>query len=282
MRDETNVEYQISAGKAGWRTGSLPRSTGFRFASVLPRGATHLYGVHGFWSLVPELWTFDAMTTRKKRVLVVLALWFLMWLPFSMTVQTLRPVGKAMHELFIYKGVATDLAILCSSGEGTLSLWMKARCLIDLPVSAVADTLCLPYTIYRTAAEPRKVAVLFIRKEDGGPGINFQSDVRQEERHLASLAEVCSVLNTISGQPRSVEVVVVANNSVPVEDFGAIYETVTSNKTLRWFYQPNAIEKNLLEAYLADKAWNKTVQRTGASRSDQETNRMSGAAGSRH
>lgn len=221
------------------------------------------------------------MTTRKKRVLLVLALLFVIWLPFSTTVQMLRPGGKSMHESFIYKGVSTDLAILSSSGEWTMPLWMKARCLIDLPVSAVADTLCLPYTIYRTAAEPRKVAVLFISKEDGGPGINFQSDVQQEDRHLASLAEVCSVLNAISGQPRSVEVAVVANNSVPVEDFGAIYETVASNKALRWFYQPNAIEKNLLEAYLADKASNKAVQRTGASRSAQETNRTSGAAGSR-
>ena len=90
-----------------------------------------------------------------------------------------------MHESFIYKGVSTDFAILSSGGEWTMPWWMKARCLIDLPVSAIADTVCLPYTIYRTAAEPRKVAILFIRKEDGGPGINLQSDVLREERHLA-------------------------------------------------------------------------------------------------
>jgi hypothetical protein len=78
-----------------------------------------------------------------------------------------------------------------------------------------------------------------------------------------------------------VKVVVVANNSVPVDDFGAVYEVVASNRTLKWFYRPNAIEKNLLEAYIADKASHQMVQRTGASRSAQETNRTSGAAGSR-
>jgi hypothetical protein len=159
--------------------------------------------------------------------------------------------------------------------------WLKARCLVDLPVSAVADTLCLPYTIYRTRSEPRKIAVLFIRKEDGGPGVNLQSDLPPEERHLAPLSEVCSVLTTISGKPGSVEVVVDANNSVSVEDFGTLYETVVANKTLKWFYMPNAIETDLLAAYLADKASNQTVQRTGASRSAQETNQTSSAAGSR-
>jgi hypothetical protein len=141
-----------------------------------------------------------------------------------------------------------------------MPLWMKARCLIDLPVSAVADTVCLPYTIYRTAAEPRKIAVLFIRKEDGGPGINLQSDLQSEERHLAPMAEVCSVLSGISGKPGSVEVVVVANNSVPIADFGTLYETITANKTLKWFYMPNAIETDLLAAYRAEKASNNNAR----------------------
>jgi uncharacterized protein YceK len=220
------------------------------------------------------------MSTRKKRGLLALALLFVIWLPFSTTVQTLRSGGKSMHESFIYKGVSTDIAVLMSSGEWTMPWWIKARCLIDLPVSAIADTVCLPYTVYRTAAEPRKIAVLFIREEDGGPGINLQSDLQSEEKHLAPLAEVCSVLTAISGKPDSVEVVVVANNSVSIGDFGTLYETINANKTLKWFYLPNAIETDLLAAYLADKASNQTVQRTGASRSVQETNRTSSAAGS--
>jgi hypothetical protein len=57
------VEYQIIAGNAGWPLPpSLPFSlrydaascfgatSQFRFAGVEPRGATHLYVVHVFWS----------------------------------------------------------------------------------------------------------------------------------------------------------------------------------------------------------------------------------------
>src|SRR5579862_3899921 len=134
------------------------------------------------------------MSMRKKRVLLVLVLLFIIWLPFSTTVQTLRPAGKSMHESFVYKGVLTDFASLALGGEWSSPLW-KARCLVDLPVSAVADTLCLPYTIYRALSEPRKLWVIFIRAEDGGPGINLQSDLQKEKRHLVGLPEVCSVLN---------------------------------------------------------------------------------------
>jgi uncharacterized protein YceK len=207
-----------------------------------------------------RLRSFGAMTKRRKTSLLVLALLFLMGLPFSATVQTVRE--ESMHPSFIYKGVLVDLTMIFLP----MPWQAKARGFIDLPVSAVADTLFLPYTIYRTVTEPRKVAVWFLSNEDGGPGFVLQSDLPQEDRRPVSLAEVCSVLNSISGKPRSVDVVVSPSRSVSVGDFGVLYETVASNETLKWVYWRNAIEPDLLAAYLADKASRKTMERTGTSR----------------
>jgi allophanate hydrolase subunit 1 len=59
-----------------------------------------------------------------------------------------------------------------------------------------------------------------------------------------------------------VEVILLADNSVSVAEFGHIYEAITSNRTLTVFYQPNAIETNLLNIYLKQKESNKVPEVT--------------------
>jgi uncharacterized protein YceK len=164
------------------------------------------------------------------------------------TCQTLRDKGNSMHPAYIYSGVRADIGALATGGEWKLPLWQKALFVIDLPISACADTICLPYTIYRTVSEPRKVAVWHISARDGGPGFVINSDVASEERRIVPVDEACSVLAAIPGKPQSVEVILSADNSVSVTEFGRIYETITSNETLTVFYRPNAIETNLLES----------------------------------
>lgn len=160
---------------------------------------------------------------------------------------------KAMHEQFIYTGVLSEISALGDLAEWTLPWWVQGMIILDLPIMACADTVLLPYTIYRTAVEPRKIAVWFISKEDGGPGFNIDSDRLIEQRHLATLLEVCTVLQHITGQAHSVETILIANNFVSLEDFGVLYETIIANQTLKLFYRPNAIEKDFLTQYLKDK-----------------------------
>lgn len=162
-----------------------------------------------------------------------------------------------MHPDFVYTGVKADIAMLTSGGEWRVPFWWKALALLDLPISACADTVCLPYTIYRTKTESRKIAVWHISASDGGPGFVIDSDIKAEERRIVPVTDICSVLSRIAGKPESVEVILMADNSVSVTDFGRIYEAIISNGTLTVYYQPNAIETNLLDIYLKEKKSNR-------------------------
>ncbi len=170
-----------------------------------------------------------------------------------------------MRPAYIYSGVRADIGMLGTGGEWKLPWWQKTLLVIDLPISACADTVCLPFTIYRTVSEPRKVAVWHISARDGGPGFVINSDVSSEERRIVPLAEACAVLAAIAGKPQSVEVVLSAGNSVSVGEFGRIYETITSNATLVLFYRPNAVERNLLETYMKEEESNRELKATDKS-----------------
>jgi hypothetical protein len=124
---------------------------------------------------------------------------------------------------------------------------------LDMPVSLLADTVCLPYTIYRTMAEPRKIAIRHISREDGGPAWILESDVPVENRRMVPAREVCTVVRAVQGKPKSVEAVLMADNSVPTSEFKLIYEIILSNPTLTVLYTHNAIETNFMEVCYPDK-----------------------------
>jgi len=170
------------------------------------------------------------------------------------TFRTFQDGGKSMQPTFVYSGVRADIGLLSVSGEIAVSWWQKVLLVIDLPLSACADTICLPYTIYRAMSEPRKVAVWHISERDGGPGFVIDSDAPSEARRIISLEELCFSLSQISGKFQSVEIVLATDNSVSVVDFGKIYETIKSNCVLNLFYRPTSIQTNLLEVYLQGQA----------------------------
>ena len=202
---------------------------------------------------------------RKSMRLVILAAVCIV-LSGCGTVSTLTEGGKSMNPTFIYSGVRAEGPAVWHSGEMSLPWWQKALIVVDIPFSFCADTVVLPYTIYRTVTEPRKIAVRFLDQRDGGPGFIVQSDMTNEWRQVVPASEVCAVLKSITGKPRCVEVVILDAPSFSVSDFGIIYETVTSNQTLTLCYIPT--HTNLLVKYLEERKANQISHRTVVPRRD--------------
>ena len=56
------------------------------------------------------------------------------------------------NEGAVYSGVKRDVATVTLSHEaGASRLGWRVLSALDIPLSALADTICLPYTIYRAA-----------------------------------------------------------------------------------------------------------------------------------
>lgn len=172
------------------------------------------------------------------------------------TIITLIDDSKSTHPRYIYSGVRNDVPLLSRSKENPLRNFIPLVAL-DIPLSACADTIVLPYTIYRTATEPRKILIVCRSREPGTPSFLIRYAVKTEDRReRVSLQELCAILSAVSGKPASVEVLLFlgSNNSfLPIDDFGSIYEAITSNSALVLFYRPARDARNLLEAYLEQK-----------------------------
>lgn len=167
------------------------------------------------------------------------------------TITTMSKRENVLNPTYIYKGTRAEIGLLATSSEVGVPGWQKVLLIIDLPLSLCADTLVLPYTGYQAGTADRIIAVWFIPENDEGiTGINIDSDVSQEQRHAVKPTSACEVLNRIT-QPT--KILLSAHNNVPLKDFGMLYETINSNQYLRLFYQPNAIERNLLDEYLQTK-----------------------------
>jgi uncharacterized protein YceK len=159
---------------------------------------------------------------------------------------------NARPSKIIYSGVRGDIHNCINPGDCPVPGLWRALMIADLPFSTCADTICLPYTIYRRLTESRRFfqvvdvvfetdAVRLIWLEKG--------DVRDS---VASLDAVCARLLHMTGRTQSVRVNISANTEVTVTDYGKLYETIQSNKTLRLAFQYPAIE-NLSRRYLAQK-----------------------------
>jgi len=74
------------------------------------------------------------------------------------TIFTLNDGGKPKEIPYIYSGVATEKELLSASfnTEYRLPWWALTFIVIDLPLSAAGDTLCLPFTATRAIIESKK------------------------------------------------------------------------------------------------------------------------------
>jgi len=214
----------------------------------------------------------------------VVVLVILIGMPFSNTVRTLREDRKysgynARPSKIIYSGVRFDCRMITEPGDCPVPGVLTALMVIDLPFSVCADTICLPYTIYRRLTESgrvwRVVDVVFASN-----GVRLISLNKTEERDASTLAETCSVLQRITGKPRSVRVNVTAENTVSIADYGILYETIQSNTTLTLAYQSDGITR-LSQQYLKEKTSNKSGAANGSQPIRSETKSTSSAAGSR-
>ena len=156
-----------------------------------------------------------------------------------------------MNPTFIYSGVRADAGMLCVGGEWAPPWWQKVLLVVDLPLSLCADTIRLPYTIYRAVTESRKIAVWFLAEHDGGPGFIIDSGIQPEQRRTVPANEICAVLKGIRGAPHSVEVVMSDQIGMTVKDVGAFYEVIMANPTLKLCYTPR--RSDLLSEYLTMK-----------------------------
>jgi uncharacterized protein YceK len=57
---------------------------------------------------------------------------------------------------YIYSGVRTDCWAVFSGDSEFIHPVFKTIAVVDLPFSAVADTVCLPYTIPKTVVEKKR------------------------------------------------------------------------------------------------------------------------------
>ena len=149
----------------------------------------------------------------------------------------------------IYSGVREDLHNCFEPGDCPFPGLFRTLMVMDLPFSACADTISLPYTIYRRLTENRRSwRVIDVVFESGG--VRIVSLTKTEERNSSTLPEICSALRQINGKPQSVRVNVTAQTTVTVEDYGRLFETIQSNTTLRFAYQSSAINQ-ISQEYLA-------------------------------
>ena len=140
----------------------------------------------------------------------------------------------------IYAGVRYDLQALREPGDVPLPGILGALTIIDLHFSACADTLYLPYTIYRRLTESQRawwvMDVVFTAK-----GWRLLSSKEDEGRNGLSLPKLCAVLQHITGPPHSARVNVNAEKPLPIADYGKLDETIQANPALKLAYQSDEI-----------------------------------------
>ncbi len=170
---------------------------------------------------------------------------------------------NARPSTIIYSGARSDIHNCMETGDFPDPGLLRALMIVDLPFSACADTICLPYTIYRRLTENRRffrvVDVVFEPKgvrliwlEDGDP-----------RDSVTSLDAACARLLQMTGRPKSVWVNISAENTqVTVMEYGKLYETIHSNATLRLAHQYPVIE-NLSRLYFAQKNPPDVLDKTG-------------------
>jgi uncharacterized protein YceK len=151
----------------------------------------------------------------------------------------------------IYAGVRYDLRMLSERSQVPVEDVLKVMVIVDLPFSACADTLCLPYTIYRRLTESQRTwwveDVVFTAQ-----GWRLLSSKEEGGRNGLSLPELCAELQHITGPPHSVRVNVSAEMPLPLADYGKLYETIQANPALKLAYQSAKIN-HLQQQYRMEK-----------------------------
>lgn len=169
-----------------------------------------------------------------------------------------RPVSS---RVYIYSGVRLETPFLGHNAEWTLPWWWQALIILDVPLSSVADTICLPYTICATLRQPRFITVSFGRRNGYGEAsftgdlfVWIDGDRENEKRPKIALDEACTVIGQIQGGPASAEAVVTCENSatnLSTDQYGCIADCIASNKTL--IFTPDFSCADIHAGYLRSK-----------------------------
>jgi uncharacterized protein YceK len=149
---------------------------------------------------------------------------------------------NARPSTIIYSGVRCEAHNFMETGDCPVPGLFRTILIVDIPLSICADTICLPYTIYRRLTECHRfyqvvdvtffsTGVQFIWLENGDPRDTMEP-----------LDAICARLRQVNGKPHSVWVNISADTEVSVTDYGKIFETIRSNKTLRLANQHPKIE----------------------------------------
>jgi uncharacterized protein YceK len=197
----------------------------------------------------PRLYTVPRVGMAPKHLAVIALSLVLAGCGTMATVN--REPATGYRGKMIYSGVRHDIKYIFERTDCTIPFLVPVTSLIDLPFSLLADTLCLPYTVYRGISDPRIIYVHIPGLPDGG--YHLGSDVKSEERWCVTRSNICSVLTNIHGRSNSVWVRVYGKGPECAEDFGIIYKTVNSNAALLLYLPPHGEERNLMTEYLKSK-----------------------------
>ena len=161
----------------------------------------------------------------------------------------------ASNWTYVYSGVRLDLSYLFDSTPMLGAIWWKLCIVLDLPVSAAVDTICLPYTMYNSMKTPGKMIIDLRPQKGESTFVNLIYKKSAKNKYHISIQEACSIIKNTPGKPKSIEAFLFVepehprDDIIPVTDFGAVYDAIEANPVLICVYRPNQYQADPLALY---------------------------------
>ena len=137
--------------RAAWNSAFWEKS--LLYFMIIVAVALLYLSVSLIWSVV----SFCLSVSRKHKTMLILLL-----IPFLFTgcgtIMTISPSRDPLvPEPRVYAGVRVDIwSAFSREASGFIPLWVRGLIVVDIPISAVTDTVCLPYTIPKAISEKKK------------------------------------------------------------------------------------------------------------------------------
>ncbi len=132
----------------------------------------------------------------------------------------------------VYGGVRRDAHLFVNLEDCPAPVLVRIGLVVDLPVCTIADTVCLPYTVYRRLTEHKR-AWRRVEVDFYPGGFHLMSDDDREQRYNATVTELCDILKRITGKKGAVRITVAVHpgseDVLTSDQYGALLDAIRAN-----------------------------------------------------